>query len=545
MNLFFKIIFRIGILCKILFSLDCQAPKSKFDLSSLFLTNLPISEIYFSFPGRNIPEEKKRIVRDVILSEIRKSKNSIRLYIYSMDDYEIITELYAKQRAGLNITIFGDKAEDYKELETLGFQVKRWVGSGIHHTKLILFDHTRLFVGTGNFTGHGLETDHNVYWIQNLSYKESESLVFALEGKNPLGRAKLGNLEYLFSPENGFEIQTQILEAIDDAKISIQYLMYSHYDPLITFKLLEAAKRGVRVQGIYNSPMSTNPEGDFLSKTMPYPSQIWEDGNVDFVFKNDSYRGGLLHHKTLLVDDKDVYVGSYNYSVSARDKNKEVFVKMSHPFVFNEFLMEWKRVQTNAIPLTHFDTSEADEPNQIFRQFRLQRLRNTLFETNFLFQNNGFLDSNSNGISKQYEQSLPFLIGANLEGSSYVSKRFHTVGTFSDPIWEESEVTNLSLSLSNYFVGTKVALSNGELVRSVSFWDGTSPKETIVLDSSSIALGWSDFRFGKNLWIWVHTDNRVISFCHTKEKWNFPKWMVFLLNRLETKQKQSLVCSND
>lgn len=523
--------------------IQCRTHKSNYDLSSFLFSNPPISEIYFSSPGRDIPLETKRKVKEVILSEIRKSKESIRLYVYSLDDYEIITELYAKKRAGLDIQIFGDKEEDYEEVESLGFQVNRWEGTGIHHTKIFLFDRIRLFMGTGNFTTHGLETDHNVYWIQNLTSEESENLILTLSGKNSLGRVPLGSLEYLFAPEAGLEIQSRLLDAIDGAKFSIRYLIYSHYDPVFTLKIWEASKRGVIVQAIYNVPM--NPEAEFLRRNLNQPSQIWEDGNVDFVFKNESYRGGLLHHKTMLVDEKDVYVGSYNYSVSARDKNKEYFVKMDHPLVTHEFLMEWERIRSNAIPVSLL--TEVENPNNQsgLHAYSFQRFQNSLFETNLVFQMNGNLDSNANALSKQYETSL------SLDGLTFVwrdplgANRFILSSNSVDPIWEESVVSDLNLSLQSYFFGTKVTLSNGERVVSVSIWDGTNPKETIILDDSSFAMARSDFRVGKNLWMWVQTEERTISFCHTKQKGSFPKWMVFLLNRLHTKQNQNLLCSND
>ncbi|GBF41284.1 lipoprotein [Leptospira ellinghausenii] len=526
------------------FVLHCHSPKSKLDLSA-FLFPSPLSEIYFSYPGRNVTKEKKRIVRDVILSEIQKSKESIRMYVYSIDDYEIISALYAKKRTGVNIQIYGDKDEDYKELESFGFKVQRWEGSGIHHTKIMLFDRKRMFLGTGNFTSHGLETDHNVYWIQNLKLPEYDALVYTLEGKNLLGTVEVGGLKYIFSPDAGFEIQAQILEAIDSAKVSIQYLIYSHFDPVISLKLLEASKRGVRVWGIYNSPKQTNPEAIYLSQHLPFPSQIWEDGNVDFVYEENAYKGGLLHHKTMVIDERDVYVGSYNYSVSARDNNKEVFVKMSHPLITNEFLKEWKRIESNAIPLIASNVSADTDQTWELHSFMIKRFYNPLYETNLFFQETGNFDSNSNALAKPYQQSLGWVGIPKNNGLEKEWGRFDWEKVEPDPIWEMSEGTDISLSLQNYFLGTRVSLSNGEKIHSISIWDGSNPKELIPIDPNSIAVGRTNFRQGKNLWMWVHTEKRTISFCHTRQKNTIPRWIVFLLNRLQAKQNQSLLCSND
>ncbi|TGK78517.1 PLD-like domain protein [Leptospira noumeaensis] len=521
----------------------CKNPKAK-DLSSLFFPAAPVTELYFSYPGRDIAEEKKRLVKDVLLSEIRKAKISIRAYLYSIDDYEIISELYLKKRMGVQIQLFGDKEEDYSELESFGLEIKRWSGSGIHHTKIWIIDKTRVFMGTGNFTTHGLLTDHNVYWTQNISEKESFEMISTLEGKNPRGFFQLGFLRYYTSPEAGLEIQQQLLDAVDQAQHSIKYLIYSHYDPVLSLKLLEANKRGVRVEGIYNSPMSTNPEGIFLSKSLSFPSQIWEDGNVDFVYKNDRYLGGLLHHKTMIIDDKIVYTGSYNFSVSARDKNKEVFVRMEHPTVANEFLMEWKRILWMSNSVTNPTlSSEQTNPNadSDLKFYSIQRFQNSLFQTNVLFNSDGYFDTNSNALSSAYKQSMG-LVGIV---RNKLGDRFLFSSNQIDPIWEESDGSPSRLILQNYFLGTAVYLSSGEKVLSFSFWDGSHPKQSFIPDGNSIILGQTDFWRGKNLWFWVRTNQGNFSFCHTKEKNKPPEWMVFLMNRLEVTGKITPVCSSD
>lgn len=526
------------------FLLFCQKSNSKTDFTSLLYSTSPVTEIYFSYPGRDVADEKKRIVKEALLSEIRKAKVSIRAYLYSIDDYEILTELYLKQRMGVRIELFGDKDEDYSELESLGLEIQRWSGSGIHHTKIWIFDRVRFFTGTGNFTTHGLSTDNNVFWAQNISPQEWKDVILTLDGKNPKGTFRIGSLVYWISPEAGLEIQQELLDAVDSAKHSIKYLIYSHYDPLLSLKLLEAHRRGVRIEGIYNGPMSTNPEGVYLSQNLEYPSQIWEDGNVDFIFKEDRYLGGLLHHKTMLIDNQIVYTGSYNYSVSARDKNKEIFVRFDHPSITKEFLLEWKRILQIANPVSQDSSggggANANNSGEV-RMFFIQQFENSLFQTNVLFNSEGGFDSNSNALSSAYKQTLTLTgISRPKEGN-----RFQFISNTIDPIWAESEGSNLQLLFQNHFLGTKLNLSNGERILSLSLWDGTHPKEFYSLDLNSTILGQTDFWKGRNLWFWVQTETRTLSFCHIKDQLKPPEWMVFLINRMEVKGRRSPVCSND
>lgn len=533
---------RILLILSFLFFLFCHKPKQKMDLSWLLFPTSPISELYFSYPGRNVAEEKKRIVKDALISEIRKAKVSIHAFLYSIDDYEILTELYLKKRLGVEIQLYGDKEEDYSELLSFGLEIKRWSGSGIHHTKIWIFDGLRFFAGTGNYTTHGLYTDHNVFWTQNISLEEIAEIHSTLLGINPGGNFKIGSLVYWVSPEAGLEIQQELIDAVASAKHSIKYLIYSHYDPILSLKILEASKRGVRVEGIYNMPMSSNPEGVYLSQNLEFPSQIYEDGNVDFVYKNDRYLGGLLHHKTMIIDDRIVFTGSYNYSVSARDKNKEIFVKMDHPSVIEEFLGEWKRVLWEANPLSK-SIENSEDPNgnsNTLRMYSVGQFENSLFQTNILFNQDGIFDTNSNALAMAYKQTLG-LVG---QVRSKLGNRYEYSYSKIDPIWEESEGENLQLRFQNHFLGTKVSLSNGEKVLSLSLWDGTRPKENFVLDSNAIVFGNTDFWKGKNLWIWIQTENRRISFCQVKEKTNPPEWMIFIKNRLKTLGKISPICSS-
>ncbi|MCG6153019.1 phospholipase D-like domain-containing protein [Leptospira bandrabouensis] len=535
---------RIRFLLFALLFLFCHKPKQKIDLSWLLLPTSPISDLYFSYPGRHVAEDKKRIVKEALISEIRKAKVSIHAYLYSIDDYEILSELYLKKRMGLDIQLYGDKEEEYSELQSFGLEIKRWSGSGIHHTKIWIFDGARLFTGTGNFTTHGLYTDHNVFWAQNISKEEVEFIHSTLLGTNPRGFFRIGSLFYWVSPEAGLEIQQELIDAVVSAKHSIKYLIYSHYDPVLSLKLIEASKRGVRVEGIYNAPIkSSNPEGVFLSQNLEPPSQIYEDGNVDFIYKNDRYLGGLLHHKTMIVDDRIVYTGSYNYSVSARDKNKEIFVKMDHPSIAEEFLGEWKRVLWEAQPISKSlgSSNDADGENEnSLRMYSLRQYQNSLFQTNILFNSEGIFDTNSNALSNAYKQSLG-LVGVT---RPKWGNRFESTFIGEDPIWEESEGENLHLYFQNYFLGTKVSLSSGEKILSFSIWDGSHSKENFVLDSNSTLIGKTDFWKGKNLWIWIQTENRKISFCQVKGKTSPPEWMVFLKNRLETLGKIVPICTS-
>ncbi|TGN07914.1 phospholipase D-like domain-containing protein [Leptospira ilyithenensis] len=327
---------------------NCK-PKSKndTDLSALLTQITPAETIfYFAYPGRDTPEDSKFKVRRKIVSFIDSAKFRIDGFIYSLDDLDSLIALRKAKSRGVKINLLGDKDESYEEAEKFGIHVTPWKGSGIHHTKILFADEERVFLGTGNFSGHGLVRDNNVYWEWTLPAGEIRKFREHLEEVDLSGVFLFSKGMILFSPEAGKQIQDKILDSILNAKTSIRYMIYTHYDPVISYALLAASKRGVVVEAVYNFPI--NDEGKILGGLLSHPSKVYVDGNEDVEVKEGSFRGGLLHHKTMIIDEEKVLVGSYNYTVSARDENREFFIEFNSGKIAKEFLGEWERVKSAA-----------------------------------------------------------------------------------------------------------------------------------------------------------------------------------------------------
>jgi len=342
--------------------LSCSKEKEEIDLLSL-IQNSEVEPILFSYPGRETPEAKKKEVRNKIVQLIRNAKAKIQIYAYSLNDPDVVIALRDAKKSGLQISILGDRDEDYSFAESLGLSVSLWAGSGLHHIKIMLFDDKTMFTGTGNFSRHGLERDNNAYWItewESQKFKQFESL---LREENDIG-ILFDKEQLFFSPQAGILVQEELLQAINNAKFRIQFLIFTFYDPILSEALLRASKRGVLVQGIFNQPV--NPEGSYLAETILPPSQILAEGNDDIEFRNGRAIGGLLHHKTMIVDGT-VYTGSYNYTRSARDDNREMFVRFDDPRKVLAFEREFERIFKNAKPIHKKEDEEEPKSFSLFQ----------------------------------------------------------------------------------------------------------------------------------------------------------------------------------
>jgi hypothetical protein len=74
-------------------------------------------------------------------------------------------------------------------------------------------------------------------------------------------------------------------------------------------------------------------------------SEIYRDGNFDTVETDSFPEGGLLHHKTMIIDGRKVLSGSYNYSISARSKNREILYWTELPHIVSAFREEFQRIK--------------------------------------------------------------------------------------------------------------------------------------------------------------------------------------------------------
>lgn len=326
--------------------LGCQKPNSTQLLPFLYelIQPLPEWEILFSYPGRDTNPQLKNKVREKIIKIIQDTRNELILYIYGLSDELIIHELEKARERGVHIQIIADRERNYSLLEEKKIPYKIWSGSGLHHPKVLISDRKRIFTGTGNFTTQGLLLDFDSYFAIELpSEAYTKGLLEILEERNTLATYIAGVL-FIDSPRNGLHIQKWILDSIRGANHSIEYLIYSHYDPVISFELMRAAKRGVRVEGIYNRPI--DPEGKKLATILPkYGSWIYEEENEDRIDNGSFGLGGLLHHKTMIIDKKILLTGSYNYSRNARDSNRELFLITMDPKIVHEHLKEFFRVK--------------------------------------------------------------------------------------------------------------------------------------------------------------------------------------------------------
>lgn len=115
----------------------------------------------------------------------------------------------------------------------------------------------------------------------------------------------------LFSPAGG--VERHIVSLIDSAVGSIEMAAYEFTNLYIEKALLEAIKRGVKVDMVLDRT-ETQGRQALLHDTL-------EKSGAEIRLISPS--GGIMHDKYIVVDGKTVEWGSYNYTERAENKNFE------------------------------------------------------------------------------------------------------------------------------------------------------------------------------------------------------------------------------
>ena len=118
-----------------------------------------------------------------------------------------------------------------------------------------------------------------------------------------------GNIAVYFSPNGG--CTDAIVKALDDAKSTVLVQAYSFTSAPIAKAIVDAHKRGVKVQVILDKSQRTEKysSADFVAHA----------GIATFIDEQHK----IAHNKIMVIDDQTVITGSFNFTKSAEESNAE------------------------------------------------------------------------------------------------------------------------------------------------------------------------------------------------------------------------------
>ena len=329
------------------------------DTAFSLLRALPERHFFFVEPDELAPGAPS-LAHEQVLYQIERARYRIEAYVYGLDDPDLIAALTRASARGVDVSLVGSQDQDYSGIDRTGLVLQLRDRTGLQHMKAILIDQRVFIAGTGNFTRSGFFHNDNVFFALPVDAETAQQLSRSLASEEgllePVRLPFAGRM--LCGPRDGRQIQRTILRAILDARSSIQFMMFSHTDPLITAALLIQARRGVRIEAIYddagnNGRFTSGSEAEQLNGELGLNlgARVYLEGNRSVFERHGQLHGGHLHHKTLIVDGRRVLTGSYNWSLSARDRNRETFFEFQDPRVARIFVNAFEKARARARPM--------------------------------------------------------------------------------------------------------------------------------------------------------------------------------------------------
>ncbi len=138
----------------------------------------------------------------------------------------------------------------------------------------------------------------------------------------------VGTIEVAFSPNNG--ATTTVINAIREAKQTILVSAYSFTSKDIANALLQAKQNGISIKIILDKSQASQK----------YSSATFF-ANQGFDLRI-AVKYAIYHDKVMIIDDKTVITGSFNFTKAAESKNAEnVLIIRDNPTLANLYTQDW------------------------------------------------------------------------------------------------------------------------------------------------------------------------------------------------------------
>ncbi len=319
-------------------------------------TSLPSGEaageaITVSFTDPNSPTtETYRGGPDVPLARaIDGAQLSVDVAVYDLNLWSIRDALIAAHRRGVTVRVVTesdnlDEAE-IQDLKDAGIPILGDRRENLMHNKFTVIDRMEVWTGSMNYsTNDAYKNNNNLIRIRSSRLAEDYTVEFEemfvndlfgpdVKAETPYPVVSLDGieLEVYFSPDDG--VAGHLVELIRGAQKSIYFLAYSFTSDEIADTMLDRAKAGVSVAGVFDESQVQANTGDEWERLRAAGLDVRMDGNPR-----------LMHHKVIIIDGDTVVTGSYNFSANAEKRNDENALIVHSAKIASQYMVEFERV---------------------------------------------------------------------------------------------------------------------------------------------------------------------------------------------------------
>ena len=310
-------------------------------------------ELYFTDPESPLSSQQTGGIDQPLADAIDSAKLSVDIAIYSLSLNSIRDALLRAYDRGVQVRMVMEsenlERSDPQRLKDAGIPMLGDRREGLMHNKFVVIDGSEVWVGGMNYTDSGTYEDnnvmmriHSVKMAENFTKEFEEMFVDDRFGDNvvadtPNPRVTMDGtpVDVYFSPDDG--AQAILYDILSDAQESIYFMAFSFTADSLGEVIRERAQEGVTVAGVMDEDQVKSNQGTEFDTFRQAGLDVYVDGN-----------SGQMHHKIMIVDERIVIVGSYNFTNSAETRNDENLLVIYNEEIAVQFLEEFKRIYGKA-----------------------------------------------------------------------------------------------------------------------------------------------------------------------------------------------------
>ncbi len=311
--------------------------------------------LYFTDPNSPNAESYRGGPDAHLAAAIDAARASVDIAIYDLNLWSIRDALLNAHRRGVAVrmVVESDNLDEPEvfDLGEAGIDILGDRREALMHNKFVVIDQAEVWTGSMNFTVNGAyKNNNNLIQIrssrlaQNYTVEFEEMFVgdhFGVTSPSDTPHPTLTldgtRIETYFSPEDG--VAERYVGLIGAAEASVYFMAFSFTSDDIALAMLGAYSRGLNVTGVFEQSQYYANIGTEFDHLLDSGLGVRLDGN-----------GRAMHHKVIIIDEKIVMLGSYNFSASAEDRNDENVLIIHNADIAAEFLLEFARVYNEAQP---------------------------------------------------------------------------------------------------------------------------------------------------------------------------------------------------
>lgn len=310
-------------------------------------------KIFFSNSGK---KDASSSLERGLVALIDSAEKSFDGAFYELSSEKVANRLIALHERGVKVRLVmeADSKTNHivQRLLSAGIPIVFDDSEGLMHNKFAIVDGEVVWTGSYNPVASAEHSDNNAVLIYSCVLAEIFGAEFRdMFEKKLFGTARRGvpfdrlialtpisvhgiAVRAFFSPRHG--IESILAELIRTASSRVHFMAFSFTSELIGDSLIGLVRRGVAVHGIMEERGALTAFSEYMKLKVE---------GIDVRIRRGR---GVMHHKVIVIDERIVITGSFNFSRGADSINDENIVIIESEEVARAYINEFNRVQARS-----------------------------------------------------------------------------------------------------------------------------------------------------------------------------------------------------